>query len=604
MSIFSKWFGSKDKEEQREEIAEEEVCFRDAEQNEVQPDPKNLPEALRYVVNKWGLTYLQNRSLLNILNDFQVLKDMPAAKHIIQNMQANGYVEKISNITNWELESKSITSKYSNEFGAKEDIVLYLVQCLGYGLQLHNNQPKFEEKVEKTQNQFTDPVTQPIKFPPHNNNQQPVKNRPSSPPQPPITPQPTPQSPYDPKGDLEFYQYPTINLLDDISSNNIISIKSVLDSSVFQSSTMELPCALGKKENGDILLFDLVDAPHLMVSGASGMGISVFFNTIITSLLFKKHPAEMKFVMMDPKKIEFSLYNPLKHHFLAGLFDSDPVMTDMGRMSELVLSLSREMEKRLDLFKDAGVRFIKDYNKKFCERKLNPDKGHEYLPYLVVLIDEYDVISSYYGRVIETPLENISRTGRSVGIHLIISVQRPVGTVISAGIKANIASRISFRVTSMNESRNILGRGGAEKLQSPGDMIYTNGIDLFKAKCALIDLAEIGRINQYISSQQGYLAPYELPNPEGEDSGDGYLSDVDMAHLDPLFEDAARLVVINQIGSPSFIQRKFAIGYNRCGRMLDQMEKAGIVGPFMGSKPREVLIKDEYSLNLILNKYR
>lgn len=600
MSIFSKWFGSKEKEEQREEIAEEKVSFKEDSQDKVLPDPKNLAEALRYIVEKWGVDYLQNRCLLNILNDFQVLKDMPAAKHIILNMQANGYIEKISNISNWGLESKSISANYSNEFGAKEDIVSYLVQCLGYGLKLHNNKSKFEEIVEKTQNQFTDPTTQPIKFSPQNNNPMPVKKNPSLSLQSPSKPQPIPQSPYDPKGDLEFYQYPTINLLDDISSNNIISIKSVLNSSDFQNSTMELPCAIGKKENGEILLLDLVEAPHLMVSGASGMGISVFFNTIIASLLFKKHPAELKFVMIDPKKIEFSLYNPLKYHFLAGLSDTDPVMTDMGRMSELVLSLYREMEKRLDLFKDAGVRSIKDYNRKFCERKLNPGKGHEYLPYLVVLIDEYDVISSYYGKVLESPLESISRTGRSVGMHLIISVQRPVGTVISAGIKANIVSRISFRVTSINESRNILSRGGAEKLQSPGDMIYTNGIDLFKSKCALIDLAEIGRINQFISSQQGFLTPYELANPDAGDSSDSYLSDVDMAHLDPLFEDAARLVVINQSGSPSLIQRKFAIGFNRAGRLMDQLEKAGIVGAAMGSKPREVMIQDENSLkNLI-----
>lgn len=604
MSFFSKWFGSNDVEEQKEEISDEKVHFKEDEHEDVQPDPKNLPDALRYVVDKWGVMYLQNSSLLNILNDFQVLKDMPAAKHIIRNMQANGYIEKISGIKNWELESKSISTKYSNEFGAKEDIVLYLVKCLGYGLQIHNYKPIFEEKVEKAQNQFTDPSTQPIKFRSPNNNQQPVKNNSSSSPRPPIESQPTLQSPYDPKGDLEFYQYPTIDLLDDISSNNIISIKSVLNSSVFQSSTMELPCAIGKKENGEILLFDLVEAPHLMVSGASGMGISVFFNTIITSLLFKKHPAELKFIMMDPKKIEFSLYNPLKYHFLAGLSDNDPVMSDMGRMSELVLSLSREMEKRLDLFKDAGVRTIKEYNRKFCERKLNPGKGHKYLPYLVVLIDEYDVISSFYGKILDTPLESISRTGRSVGMHLIISVQRPVGTVISAGIKANIASRISFRVTSINESRNILGRGGAEKLQGPGDMIYTNGIDLFKSKCALIDLAEIGRINQHISSQKGYLTPYELPNPEGEDSADDYLSDVDMTHLDPLFEDAARLIVFNQSGSTALVQRKFAIGYNRAGRLMDQLEKAGIVGAAMGSKPREVLVYDEISLNNIINSLR
>ena len=365
---------------------------------------------------------------------------------------------------------------------------------------------------------------------------------------------------------------------------------------------MELPCAIGKKENGEILMFDLAEAPHLMVSGASGMGVSVFFNTIITSLLYKKHPAEMKLVLIDPKKIEFSLYNPLKYYFLAGLSDSDPIMSDMGRMSEVILSLLRLMENRLELFKDAGVRNIKDYNRKFCQRQLNPVKRHHYLPYIVVMIDEYDVISANYGKVIETPLENISRTGRTVGIHLIISVQRPVGTVISSGIKANISSRIAFRVTSVNESRNILGIGGAEKLQRPGEMIYTNGIDLVNSKCAFIDTEEIDRVNDYIGNQRGYNIVYELPPYMVDVNTSTY--DVDMAHLDPLFEDAARLVIFEQSCSTSMIQRKFAIGYNRADRLISQLEKAGVVGAALGAKPREVLIHDEYSLNNLLASLR
>lgn len=599
MSIFSKWFGSKDKEEQREEIAEEEVCFRDAEQNEVLPDPKNLPEALRYVVNKWGLTYLQNRSLLNILNDFQVLKDMPAAKHIIQNMQANGYVEKISSITNWELESKSIASKYSNEFGAKEDIVLFLVQCIGYGLSLITDIPKYSEKPETPPNVFVEPQKQTSNLTPPKSSQQAA---------PQTTPKPATQQvpirPYDPKLDLENYMYPTLNLLKDyISNDGLVSIKSVLNTFEFQSSQMELPCAIGKKENGEILLFDLSKAPHLMISGSSGMGVTVCYNTIITSLLFKKHPAEIKFVMIDPKKIEFSLYNPLKYHFLASLPDGDPVMTDMGRVSELILSISKEMDKRLNLFSDAGVRNIKDYNRKFCERKIIPVKGHGYLPYIVVLIDEYDIISATYGKVIETPLENISRNGRTVGIHMIISVQRAVGSVISAGIKTNIASRISFRVTSNNESRNILGIGGAEKLQKPGEMIYTNGVEICKARCAYIDGSEIDQINEFIEAQKSFNMTFELPDLNSQ-SYDDYLSDVDMKHLDPLFEDAASLIVMNQSGSTALIQRKFAIGYNRAGRLMDQIEKAGIVGPAKGSIPREVLIHDEYSLKKIIASLR
>lgn len=473
------------------------------------------------------------------------------------------------------------------------------MQSIGYGLKLSEEVPQYCEKEEASQTQYTDPQSQTINFTPQQNIQQPANNTPLKP-----TPSKAPIGPYNPKADLPNYQYPTLDLLDDNASDSeIISLKSVFESNEFQNTTMELPCAIGKKDNGEILMFDLAEAPHLMVSGASGMGVSVFFNTIITSLLYKKHPSEMKLVLMDPKKIEFSLYNPLKHHFLAGLPGGDSVMTDMGKMSEMILSLAKLMEKRLELFKDAGVRNIKDYNRKFSARRINPFKGHGYMPYIIVLIDEYDVISGNYGRVIETPLENISRMGRSVGIHLIISVQRPVGTVISAGIKANISSRIVFRVTSINESRNILGMGGAERLQKPGEMIYTNGIHLEKSKCAFIDTEEIDRINAFIGNQESYRMVYELPDLN-QPEPDPWSYDVDMQHLDPLFEDAARLVVLNQSGSTSLIQRKFAIGYNRAGRIVLQMEKAGIVGVAMGSKPREVLIQDETSLNRLLASLR
>ena len=593
MNIFSKWFGSK-KEEQNDEIVEGIVSFKDPEPAEIFPAPQNLPEAFRYVVNKWGADYLNERSLLNILNDFQVFKDIPAAKHILINMQANGYIEKIIQSTNWCLDSKNLAAKYSNVFGAKEEIVAYLVQSIGYGLKFSSKIPQYSEKEEAPQPQFTDCQIQPKNFPPQQNNQQPANIPPPIP-----SPTPVPIRPYNPKDDLPNYQYPTLDLLEDyVSEPEIISLKSVFESNEFQNTTMELPCAVGKKENGEILMFDLAEAPHLMVSGASGMGVSVFFNTIITSLLYKKHPAEMKLVLIDPKKIEFSLYNPLRYYFLAGLLNYNPVVTDMGRMSEVILSLLRLMENRLELFKDAGVRNIKDYNRKFCLRKLNPSQRHHYMPYIVVIIDEYDVISTDYGKVIGAPLENISRMGRSVGIHLIISVQRPVGTVISSGIKANISSRVAFRVTSVNESRNILGIGGAEKLQRPGEMIYTNGIILENSKCAFMDTEEIDRVNDFIGNQQGYNMVYGLPPYIVEDNTTK--NHVDMAHLDPLFEEAARLVVDSQSGSTSLVQRKFAIGYNRACGLMNQLEKAGVVGAAIGSKPREVLIHDEYSLNKFL----
>jgi len=540
---------------------------------ESEAEPVTLPEAIRYVVDKWGKDYLLDRGFINVLNDFKVLNDIPAAKHIITNMQTNGYIEKMSLVKNWELESKGISIKYADEFGAREDIVGYIVKCIGYGLHFSDEKPEYAES------------STPIETP--NNNA-------------PTPPQPA--GPYDPKLDLEHYKYPTLDLLDDHSRTDIVSIGSILQSMEFQNTTMELPCAIGQKEDGSLLMFDLAEAPHLMISGASGMGVSVCFNAIITSLLYKKHPAEMKFVLIDPKKIEFSLYSPLKNYFLAALPNNEAVITDMGEAYRTLRSVEKLMNVRLDLFKEAAVRDVKSYNRKYCEHKIPPRNGHGFMPYLVVVIDEYDELIRYSGKGIETFLESIARMGRATGIHLVISVQRPVASVISAGIKANMPSRISFRVTSANDSRNILGISGAERLQRPGEMIYTNGIEVFKSKCAYTDIQEIERINDYICNQQGYNISFELPDPDYvyEDPW----PDVDMTHLDPLFEDAARLIVINQSASTSFIQRKFAIGYNRAGRLMAQLEKAGVVGAAMGAKPQEVLIQDEFSLNNLLSSLR
>ena len=559
--------------------------------------PETLPEAIRYVVEKWGEDYLQERGFINILNDFKVLKDMPAAKHILQNMQINGYVDMFLKTSNWELDSKNITKKYTNEYGANESIVGYVVQCIGYGLNKKTDIPISIEELKQESSSFSNPFTQTIDFPKQTAPSQPAPTQPK------IQPQVQPQNlgPYNPKDDLPNYQYPTLDLMEDHSGADIVSIKSVLQSDEFHNTSMELPVAIGKKEDGSPLIFDLAEAPHLMISGASGMGVSVCFNTIITSLLYKKHPAEMKFVSIDPKKIEFSLYSPLEKYFLAALPRKEAVVTDMSTVSDVFISLNKELDTRLELFKKASVRDIKSYNRRFCDRKLSPSLGHKYMPYIVVLIDEYDELVRCTGTIVGQSLESISRIGKSIGIHLVISVQRPVATVISAGIKTNIPSRISFRVTSSNDSRNILGISGAEKLLRPGDMIYTNGIDLFKSRCAYIDLTEIDRINDFISNQQGYISVFELPDPDYEEPEK---RDVDMQHLDPMFEDAARLIVREQLGSTSLVQRKFALGYHRAGRLLDQLEKAGIVGAAHGSKPREVIIKDENSLENILAQWR
>ena len=600
MSILSKFFGSKKQNEEQaesnENLSHNPEAFYDPSTQVVQFDnqlkshnpsktdnnPETLPEAIRYIVEKWGKDYLLNRGFINVLNDFKVLKDIPAAKHIITNMQTNGYVEKIMMAHNWELESKSISMKYADEFGAREDIVGYIVKSIGYGLHFSDEKPVYVEGSTT--------IETPANNAPSQNN-----------PQPKPQPQPQPLKPYDPKLDLPNYQYPTLDLLEDNSDPNIVSIKSILNSDEFQNTSMGLPIAVGKKDDGSLLMFDLAEAPHLMMSGSSGMGVSVCFNTIITSLIYKKHPAEIKFVMIDPKKIEFSLYSPLEKYFMAAVPNKNAVVTDMTEAYYLFNCINKELNTRLDLFKDAAVRDFKSYNRKFCDRKLPINKGHRYLSYIVILIDEYDEMVRTGGRDMESFIDCIARMGRATGIHLIISVQRPVATVISAGIKTNISSRLSFRVTSSNDSRNILGISGAEKLQRPGEMIYTNGIEVFKAKCAYTDYQEVERINDFISNQQSFGMVYELPDPAFVIE-DPWSPDVDMAHLDPLFEDAARLVVFNQSGSTSLIQRKFAIGYNRAGRLMAQLEKAGVVGVAMGSAPREVLIHDEYSLNKILGR--
>lgn len=601
MSIFSKLFGSKKIDEEQSEgnetrsqdpdvfddPATQVVEFKNTPKPDNSPkvdaNPKTLPEAIRYVVVKWGKGYLLDRGFINVLNDFKVLKDIPAAKHIITTMQTNGYIEKITLAQNWELESKSISIKYADEFGAREDIVGYIVKCIGYGLRFSEEKPLYDETSMG--------VGAPANNTPLQNNSQP-------------NPQTQPLAPYDPKLDLPNYHYPQLFLLKKYIDRDggLVTIMDVLDSLDFQSTSMVLPCAIGLKEDGSLLMFDLAEAPHLMISGASGMGVSVCFNTIITSLLYKKHPAEMKLVLIDPKKIEFSLYSPLKNHFLAALPDKDAVITDMGEVYSTLRSVEKMLNDRLELFKDAAVRDIKSYNRKFCERKIVPRKGHGFMPYIVIVIDEYDELIRTSGKGVETFLDSISRMGRTTGIHLIISVQRPVATVISAGIKSNIPSRISFRVTSANDSRNIIGISGAEKLQRPGEMIYTNGIEVFKAKCAYTDFQEVERINDFICNQQGFGMVYELPDPDYVDEDPW--SDVDMQHLDPLFEDAARLIVREQSGSTSLIQRKFAIGYNRAGRMMAQLEKAGVVGEAHGSAPREVYIHDEWSLNNLLRNLR
>ena len=385
---------------------------------------------------------------------------------------------------------------------------------------------------------------------------------------------------------------------------SIVSMESILNSKKFQESQMELPCAVGKTITNEVFMFDLAKAPHLLVAGATGQGKSVGLNAIVTSLLSKKHPAELKIVLVDPKKAEFSIYNPLINHFLAKVpdEDADPIITDVTKVVRTLNSLCKLMDTRYDLLKEVGARNIKEYNKKFIDRKIPPRGGHGYMPYIVVIIDEFGDLIMTAGKEIELPIARIAQLARAVGIHMVIATQRPTTTIITGNIKANFPARIAFKVSAGIDSKTILDRTGAQQLIGKGDMLYLGGAEPIRVQCAFVDTPEVERINEFIASQQSYNMPFELPEPDTPeaDFGDGGDKDVDMQHLDPLFEDAARLIVINQSGSTSLIQRKFAIGYNRAGRLMDQLEKAGVVGAAMGSKPREVMIQDEMSLNNLL----
>ena len=390
---------------------------------------------------------------------------------------------------------------------------------------------------------------------------------------------------------------------------SIVSMESILNSKKFQESTMELPCALGKTITNEVYMFDLAKAPHLLVAGATGQGKSVGLNAIVTSLLYKKHPSEMKIVLVDPKKVEFSIYNPLINHFLAKVpdEDADPIITDVTKVVRTLNSLCKLMDTRYDLLKEVGARNIKEYNKKFIDRRIPPRGGHGYMPYIVVIIDEFGDLIMTAGKEIELPIARIAQLARAVGIHMVIATQRPTTTIITGNIKANFPARIAFKVSAGIDSKTILDRTGAQQLIGRGDLLaLVGGAEPVRVQCAFVDTPEVERINEFIADQQSYGAPFELPEPDTPDAdlGESGAADVDMQHLDPLFEDAARLIVVNQSGSTSLIQRKFAIGYNRAGRLMDQLEKAGVVGAAMGSKPREVMIQDEVSLNNLLNSIR
>lgn len=379
----------------------------------------------------------------------------------------------------------------------------------------------------------------------------------------------------------------------------IVSMRSIIASKTFQESKYELPLALGKTISNETHVIDLAKMPHMLVAGATGQGKSVGLNAILTSLLYKKHPAQLKMVLVDPKKVELTLYQKIEKHFLAMLPDADEaIITDTQKVVNTLNSLCIEMDSRYDLLKAAQVRNIKEYNTKFIARRLNPEKGHHFLPYIVVVIDEFADLIMTAGKEVELPIARLAQLARAIGIHLIIATQRPTTNIITGLIKANFPARIAFRVTSMMDSRTILDSPGANQLIGRGDMLISQGSEIVRLQCAFVDTPELDDITSFIGEQQGYPVIYELPEYVDENASE--VGEVDLTKRDSMFEDAAKLIVANQQGSTSLIQRKFSIGYNRAGRIIDQLEAAGIVGPFEGSKARQVLIADEISLEQLL----
>jgi len=382
---------------------------------------------------------------------------------------------------------------------------------------------------------------------------------------------------------------------------SVVSMRSVLSTTKFQNAEMELPLALGKTISNETFVVDLTKMPHLLMAGATGQGKSVGLNAVISSLLYKKHPAEVKFVLVDPKKVELNIYNKIERHYLAKLPDSeDAIITDNSKVINTLNSLCIEMDNRYELLKNGMCRNLKEYNKKFKARKLNPNEGHNFLPYIILIVDEFADLIMTAGKEVETPIARLAQLARAVGIHLIIATQRPSVNVITGIIKANFPARIAFRVTSKIDSRTILDSGGAEQLIGRGDMLYTQGNELTRIQCAFVDTPEVERIAAFIGAQKGYAEAHQLPEYVGEENESTL--DIDASERDALFKEAAEVIVVAQQGSASLLQRKLKLGYNRAGRIIDQMEAAGIVGPFEGSKARQVLIPDLASLERFLNQ--
>lgn len=678
MSIFKNWFGSKSNKESNpvsEPVGQDNQDDEERKEAKVLT-PTSLPEAIMMIAGERGKDFLCSRSFINMLNDYRLLKDIPALKNVLVSMQSDGCVQKLINASSWELDSATVRTQFIRSYGIREDIVEYAIQSFGYGLHFLHDLPVYRESII-TQQQSTVSHQEILSVEVPQDSNKPMPSRQSV-------------FPYDPHEPYVNYKYPGLDLLNPasdrmadeekakqscnkiievlhsfgfeltditvnvgpsvdfyeitpdpkakisrlrgvednlsmaLSSKNVrlllpipgssnigieipalspqkLALRNIFESEDFQNTTMQLPMAFGYDMRRNVFMLDLTTLPNLLIAGATGQGKTNCINDIVMSLLYKKHPNELKMILTDFKKVEFSIYNePVQFLAVEKGCGIDYVVSSGEQAQKTFAALKEEFDGRYDLLAKARCRNINEYNEKFVARRLNPSAGHEYLPYIVVVIDEYNDLVSCNKSFFETILLELMQKGRNVGIHFVISTNRPTADMISSTIKTEITSRIAFKVSKGSESRIILDVNGAEKLIGDGDMLYIDkNKELQRVQCAYVDYEEMDRVCWSIRGEESPVSPYEL-----HDHQEHTPPPVDLDHPDPVLEDAARLIVSAQQGSTSFIQRKFGIGYNRAGRLMDQLEALGIVGPARGASPREVLVSDENALKALLARIR
>ena len=673
MGIFKNWFGSKqeltDKEISNDIVLEDKNKLADAKKEIV--IPQSLPEAIRLIAEVRGTNFLCERAFINMLNDYRLLKGIPALKNVLVSMQEDGYVQKLITANTWELDSATIRMQYVNTYGTRDDIVAYVIESFGYGLNHLSELPTYQE-VKTGDNLSPQPNSihdQEQTFRPSNAATQPV-------------------DPYDPREPYTSYSYPKIDLLNPpsdrpedeeearkdcdkviqvlhsfgfelasitihvgpsidffeiipengarlsrlkgiednisaaLSTKNVrlllpipgtsnvgievpaknpqkLGLRNILDSQTFADSKMILPCALGLDMKRNVFMFDLIDMPNILIAGATGQGKTNCMNDIIMSLLYKKHPHELKMIFVDFKKVELSSYcSAVQFLAVSDSHGIDEFVYNSETAEKTFVALKDEFDGRYDLFARAHCRNIAEYNSKFIARLLNPAYGHEYLPFIVVFIDEYSDLMAGNKSFLEPIIQDLIQKGRNVGIHFVISTNRPTADVMSSSIKMQMASRIAFKVSKSSESRIIIDSNGAEKLIGNGDMLFVDSSgNLQRVQCALVDYDEINKVCFSIEGENGSKEPYQLKSHRAFNA-----SSRSTDTLDPLIADVARLVVTSQNASTSFIQRSFSISYSRAAHIMDQLEKAGVIGHAMGAMPRKVLINDTNVLLSILSK--